>query len=147
MSLAFLGETFTWLKLLSVLLCMAGTVIVSLGDSGIGLSAIATNPLLGDLLALVSALLYAVYITLIRKKLPNEEKGEGRASMAEFLGYLGLFNLLIFSPVALILNFTKLEPFRILNWKQVSLIVGKGLFLILLSTYSPQFSFLFLAHF
>ncbi|CAA7390644.1 unnamed protein product [Spirodela intermedia] len=134
-SLAFLGETFTWLKLLSVLLCMAGTVIVSLGDSEMGLSAIATKPLLGDILALVSALLYAVYITLIRRKLPDEGKGEGRASMAEFLGYLGLFNLLIFSPVALILNFTKLEPFRILSWKQLSLVVGKGLLDNVLSDY------------
>ncbi|KAL3346452.1 hypothetical protein AABB24_025075, partial [Solanum stoloniferum] len=32
-SLVFLGEVFTWVKLFSVLLCMGGTIIVSLGDS------------------------------------------------------------------------------------------------------------------
>ena len=105
---------------------MAGTVIVSLGDSQVGLNDIATNPVLGDVLALVSAFLYAVYITLLRKKLPDEAKNEGWASMAEFLGYLGLFNFLIFSPIAVILNVTKLEPFRILGWKQLGLIVGNG---------------------
>ncbi|CAA6655405.1 unnamed protein product [Spirodela intermedia] len=68
------------------------------------------------------------------QKVADEGKG-GRASMAEFLGYLGLFNLLIFSPVALILNFTKLEPFRILSWKQLSLVVGKGLLDNVLSDY------------
>ncbi|OVA03202.1 Drug/metabolite transporter [Macleaya cordata] len=126
-ALLFLGEKFTWVKLVSVLLCMGGTIIVSLGDSESGLSAIAPKPLLGDLLALVSAGFYAVYITLIRKKLPDDDDGKsGQASMAQFLGYLGLFNLLLFLPIALLLNFAKLEPFHALSWKQFGLIVGKG---------------------
>lgn len=127
-SLAFLAEKFTWVKLISVLLCMAGTIIVSLGDSQTGLTT-ASNPLLGDILALVSAALYAVYITLIRKKLPDDDGKSGQASMAQFLGFLGLFNLIIFLPVALILNFTKLEPFNLLTWEQCGLIIGKGLYL------------------
>ncbi|KAF7825726.1 putative vacuolar membrane protein YML018C [Senna tora] len=126
-SLAFLGEKFTWVKLFSVLLCMGGTIIVSLGDSQSGLNKIASNPFLGDILALVSAALYAVYITLIRKKLPDDDGKNGHVSMAQFLGFLGLFNLFIFLPVALVLNFTMVEPFRTLTWKQLGLIVGKGL--------------------
>ncbi|MCL7043395.1 hypothetical protein MKW94_013516, partial [Papaver nudicaule] len=125
-ALLFLGEKFTWVKLISVLLCMAGTIIVSLGDSQSGLSGIASRPLLGDLLALLSSGFYAVYITLIRKQLPDEDDDKsGRASMAQFLGYLGLFNLLLFLPIALLLNFTKLEPFHALSWQQFGLIVGK----------------------
>ncbi|KAL6840238.1 hypothetical protein ACP4OV_030048 [Aristida adscensionis] len=69
-ALVFLGETFTWLKLISVLLCMGGTIIVSLADSSSSVNAIATNPLLGYVLSIVSAGLYAVNITLTRKKLP-----------------------------------------------------------------------------
>jgi len=125
-SLAFLGERFTWLKLFSVLLCMGGTIIVSLGDSQSGLKAIASNPLLGDIFALLSAGLYAVYITLIRMKLPDNDGKSGEASTAQFLGYLGLFNFLIFLPVALILNITKMESFSTLTWKQLCLIIGKG---------------------
>ncbi|KAK3021659.1 hypothetical protein RJ639_046383 [Escallonia herrerae] len=135
-SLAFLGEKFTWVKLISVLLCMGGTIIVSLGDSEAGLSAVASNPFLGDVFALVSAALYAVYVTLIRKHLPDDDdRKDGRASMAQFLGFLGLFNLLIFLPVALLLNFAKLEPFNMLSWKQFGLIVGKGLLDNVLSDY------------
>lgn len=135
-SLAFLGEKFTWVKLISVLLCMGGTIIVSLGDSETGLSAIASKPVLGDILALLSAALYAVYITLIRKKLPDDDDGKsGRASMAQFLGFLGLFNVVIFFPVALILNLTQLEPFSMLTWKQLGLIIGKGLLDNVLSDY------------
>lgn len=134
-SVGFLGERFTYIKLISVLLCMGGTVVVGLADSESGVNAIATNPVFGDFLALLSACLYAVYITLIRKKLPDERKGEGQASMAEFLGYLGLFNLLIFLPVALVLHFTKMETFDKLTWYQLGLIVAKGLLDNVLSDY------------
>ncbi|AQK66335.1 EamA-like transporter family [Zea mays] len=133
-ALVFLGETFTWLKLISVLLCMGGTIIVSLADSSSSVNAIATNPRLGDFLSIVSAGLYAVYITLIRKKLPDE-KGQGQVSMAQFLGFLGLFNMLFFLPVALVLNFAKLEQFHSLTWEQVGLVVGKGLIDNVLSDY------------
>lgn len=127
-ALVFLGEKFTWLKLVSVLLCMVGTIIVSLGDSGSGSNAAASNPVLGDILSILSAAFYAAYITLIRQKLPDEDdKVQGRASMAQFLGFLGLFNLLIFFPVTLILEFLKLELFNNLTGKQFGLIIGKGI--------------------
>ncbi|KAF8094269.1 hypothetical protein N665_0367s0052 [Sinapis alba] len=136
-SLIFLGEKFTWLKLFSVLLCMSGTIIVSLGDSESNSTATAKNPLLGDVLSLLSAAFYAVYITLIRKKLPDEDDDErnGRFSMAQLLGFLGLFNFFIFLPVALILNFTKRERFNALTLKQLGLVVGKGLLDNVLSDY------------
>ncbi|GAA0154519.1 secondary carrier transporter [Lithospermum erythrorhizon] len=97
---------------------------------------IESNPALGDILALLSAACYSVYVTLIRKKLPDEEdEDNGQASMAQFLGYLGLCNIIIFLPVFLVLNFTKLEPITILTWKQLGLIVGKGLLDNVLSDY------------
>ncbi|XP_010524692.1 PREDICTED: thiamine-repressible mitochondrial transport protein THI74-like [Tarenaya hassleriana] len=136
-SLAFLGEKFTWLKLFSVLLCMSGTIIVSMGDSKSNTTtATAKNPLLGDILSLASAALYAVYITLIRKNLSDDEEKEGGGvSMAQFLGFLGLFNFFIFLPVALVLNFTRRERFNVLTWKQFGLVVGKGLLDNVLSDY------------
>ncbi|KAK9733908.1 hypothetical protein RND81_04G100200 [Saponaria officinalis] len=134
LSLATLGEKFTWLKLIGVLLCMGGTVIVSLGDSEAGLNAINSNPVLGDVLSLTSACFYAVYITLIRKKLPDDGES-GQVSMAQFLGFLGFFNMLIFLPVVLLLHFTRLESFTSFTGKQLGLIVGKGLLDNVLSDY------------
>ncbi|KAL2932899.1 Solute carrier family 35 member F5 [Bienertia sinuspersici] len=126
LSLAFLGEKFTWLKFSGVLLCMGGTIIVSLGDTEAGQSVINSNPVLGDILSLSSAVLYGVYITLIRKKLPDDEKS-GQVSMAQFLGFLGFFNMLIFLPIMLLLHFTRVELFTTFTWKQLGLIVGKGM--------------------
>uniref|UniRef100_A0A7C8Z8B8 EamA domain-containing protein n=1 Tax=Opuntia streptacantha TaxID=393608 RepID=A0A7C8Z8B8_OPUST len=46
LSLAFLGEKFSWVKLIGVLLCMGGTIIVSFGDSEMGLRGINSNPMM-----------------------------------------------------------------------------------------------------
>ncbi|XP_020268860.1 thiamine-repressible mitochondrial transport protein THI74-like [Asparagus officinalis] len=134
-SLAFLGEKFSWVKLISILLCMGGTIIVSLGDSESGTSADAKNPVVGDILSLAAAATYSIYITLIRKKLPDEGEGEARASTAQFLGFLGFFNFLIFLPVVLVLYLTKEDAFDRLKLKQFSLIVAKGLLDNVLSDY------------
>ncbi|WVY96550.1 hypothetical protein V8G54_028701 [Vigna mungo] len=114
------------------------TFLVSLaflGDLKSGLRTIASNPLLEDIFALLSTGLYAVSITLIRMKLPDSDGKSGEASTTQFLGYLGLFNVLIFLPVALILNITKMESFSSLTWKQLSLIISKGLLENVLSDY------------
>ncbi|CDY34916.1 BnaA01g32470D [Brassica napus] len=93
-SLLFLGERFTWLKLFSVLLCMSGTII-----------------------------------------LPDDDERSGSFSMAQLLGFLGLFNFFIFLPAAIILNFTKRERFNALTLEQFGLVVGKGLLDNVLSDY------------
>ncbi|GAB2234498.1 hypothetical protein Drorol1_Dr00003753 [Drosera rotundifolia] len=134
-ALAFLEEMFTWVKLASVLFCMGGTIIVSLGDSQTGLNAINMHPVLGDTLSIVSSIFYAVYITLIRKRLPDDDGKSGKVSMAQFLGFLGFFNMVIFFPGAFVLNSTKLEPFYMLSWKQLGLVIGKGLLDNVLSDY------------
>mgnify|MGYP006970531756 FL=1 len=105
---------------------MTGTIVVSFSDSEEG-SSVATNPIWGDLLCVASAIFYAAYTTLIRKKLPDEAQGEEEASTALFFGFLGLFNGLILLPVALILHFTGVETFHRLTALQYGLIIGKGL--------------------
>eukprot|EP00250_Pteridium_aquilinum_P016639 c23212_g1_i1 orf=583-1869(-) len=134
MSLRFLKEKFAWVKLLSVLLCMAGTIVVSLSDS-VGSTSVAKNQVWGDLLCLVSACFYAVYTTLIKKKLPDEVQGEEEASTALFFGYLGLFNGLLLLPVMLLLHFTGVEPLHRLSALQYGLIIAKGMFDNVLSDY------------
>ncbi|KAI3968542.1 hypothetical protein MKX01_007852 [Papaver californicum] len=67
LSLCFLGEKFTWIKLISILLCIGGSIIVSVGDMESGLNATAVKPLLGDILSVVSASLYASFICIFRK--------------------------------------------------------------------------------
>ncbi|XP_024362663.1 uncharacterized vacuolar membrane protein YML018C [Physcomitrium patens] len=134
LSLALLNEQFKWSKLVSVLLCMVGTVIVTLTDSTkVGGSFWKAG--WGDVLCLFSAFVYALYSTLLRRRLPDEEAGEGKASTALFFGYLGLFNALLLGPVVLILHFIGVERFDGLTLSQLGLIIGKGLLDNVLSDY------------
>lgn len=127
LSLCFLGEKFTWTKLISILLCMGGSVIVSVGDMESGLNETAIKPLLGDILSVVSASLYASFICIFRKQIPVDDAESGRVSIIQLYGYLGLLNTLIFLPVVVLLHFTKLEQLNSLSWSQTGLIVCKGL--------------------
>ena len=99
LSVVLLGEQLTPLKLLGVLLCLAGNGLTVLGDgdgegeggddgSSGAPAPPATPPLaaaaqlvLGDVLCLFSAIMYAAYTTAIRHYAPQD--------MALFFGLLG----------------------------------------------------------
>jgi solute carrier family 35 protein F5 len=124
-SMAVLREKFTWLKLCSVLLCMLGTIVVSLADSEQDKGSV-SHAVWGDMLCLLSALFYAIYTTLLRKCLPDEDSTQGKASTALFFGYLGLFNALLLAPVGF-LYFAFVEPFHRPTLTQFGLVMCKGL--------------------
>jgi len=62
-------DKFTIMKLLSVALSFGGVVLVTLVDTNKS----GTNSLFGDLLAIASAIGYAMYAILLKKKIPNEK--------------------------------------------------------------------------
>ncbi len=124
-SMAVLREKFTWLKLCSVLLCMLGTIVVSLADSEQDKGSV-SHAVWGDMLCLLSALFYAIYTTLLRKCLPDEDSTQGKASTALFFGYLGLFNALLLAPVGF-LYFSFVETFHRPSLTQFGLVMCKGL--------------------
>jgi len=56
---------------------------------------------LGDVLALLAAALYACYTVTLRVTLPD---GEEEGVMVAFFGYLGAINLVVFTPVLALLK-------------------------------------------
>ncbi|XP_006454427.1 hypothetical protein AGABI2DRAFT_61007, partial [Agaricus bisporus var. bisporus H97] len=117
----FRVEKLTAMKIGAVFTCFLGVVLVSLSDSAepgntanetlleagppdasewarfISSSAISATsefmakPLIGDTLALVSALFYASYVILLKVRIENEE----RINMQLFFGFVGLFNIML----------------------------------------------------
>lgn len=68
-----------------------------------------SRPLLGDSLALLSAVFYALYVILLKVRI----KSESRIDMQLFFGFVGLFNIIGCWPIAVILHYTGLEPFSL----------------------------------
>jgi solute carrier family 35, member F5 len=72
-------------------------------------SAFGPAPIVGDLLALLSALFYATYVTLLKVRV----REESRVDMQLFFGFVGLFNVLFFWPIGVILHFAQVERFEL----------------------------------
>lgn len=70
---------------------------------------------LGNILALLSALFYAMYVILLKVYI----KAEYRIDMQLFFGFVGLFNIVGCWPVGLILHLTGAEIFELPHTKQV----------------------------
>lgn len=109
----FKVETLSSVKLAAVLISFGGVILVSLSDSnatsGLVAEDIVARPLLGDSMALISAIFYALYVILLKVKIKSEE----RIDMQLFFGFVGFFNIVALWPIALILNWTSVEA---LEW-------------------------------
>jgi solute carrier family 35 protein F5 len=88
-------EPISFVKIVGIVICFAGAVLVGVDDSDGGPNQTAW----GDLVALLSALTYGMYTTVIRMKVPDDNG----ISMQLLLGYIGLVNGVLLAPVTLIL--------------------------------------------
>lgn len=107
-------ETLTIVKIAAVATSFGGVVLVSLSDSSStnstpGSAYHPKAPLLGDTLALLSALFYALYVILLKVQI----KDESRIDMQLFFGFVGLFNIVGTWPIGVILHFTGVERFEL----------------------------------
>ncbi|XP_042856729.1 solute carrier family 35 member F5-like isoform X2 [Penaeus japonicus] len=113
------ADKFTLSKLFSVLLMVAGVVLVSLED--ISLEG-ATVPV-GVVWALVGAVLYACYMVFLRRKVPTED----RMDFSMFFGFVGLFNTIILWPGFPLLDVLGWETFQLPNKQQLLYMSVNGL--------------------
>lgn len=110
-------EPFTLHKLVGVGASLVGVVLISTVDmSGQSDETRGSFPhkttaqiAVGDVMAFVSALIYGVYVTVMKKRVGNED----RVDMQLFFGMIGVFNLLLLWPFFFILHWTGLEPFQL----------------------------------
>lgn len=109
-------EMFSLKKLLGVFASLAGVILISSVDIG-------TNHdgsrgsfphksrhqiAVGDVMALVSALVYGIYTTVMKKRIGDES----RVSMPIFFGLIGVFNTILLWPGLLLLHYTGQETFQ-----------------------------------
>lgn len=69
----------------------------------------ATQPVLGDCLALIGALFYALYVIILKVRVGEES----RIDMQLFFGFVGLFNILTCWPLGIVLHLTGVEKFEL----------------------------------
>ncbi|KAG7503605.1 hypothetical protein JOB18_041810 [Solea senegalensis] len=98
-------DRFTLSKLVTVALSIGGVALVSFSS----MDNPDENGVIGSLWSLAGAILYAVYIVMIKRRVDREDK----LDIPMFFGFVGLFNLLLLWPGFLLLHYTGFEAFEL----------------------------------
>ncbi|KAK7113401.1 solute carrier family 35 member F5-like [Littorina saxatilis] len=112
------GDKFTLSKLAAVLISLGGVVMVSMSDMKLEDSIPA-----GALWGLASAMLYAFYLVLVRRKVNHED----RMDIPMFFGFVGFVCAIVLWPGFFILHYSKHEPFEWPDKHQWLFIIINGL--------------------
>ncbi|KAM8857824.1 solute carrier family 35 member F5-like isoform 1-T1 [Synchiropus picturatus] len=99
------SDRFTLSKLLAVALSMGGVALVSFSR----MDSPDEKGVVGTLWSLAGAILYAIYIVMIKRRVDREDK----LDIPMFFGFVGLFNLLLLWPGFLVLHYTGFEAFEL----------------------------------
>lgn len=110
-------EMFSMRKLIGVLASLTGVALISMVDlSGKSDENRGSFPhktpgqiALGDTMAFMSAVLYGIYVTVMKRRVGNEDK----VNMQLFFGLVGVFNLSLLWPLFFVLHWTEMESVRI----------------------------------
>jgi solute carrier family 35 protein F5 len=138
----FRVETLTLVKIGAVLTAFVGVILVAISDGSpdsepdaIGPSIIykaATSlPVLGDFLALMSAVFYAFYVVFLKVQI----REESRIDMQLFFGFVGLFNIVLSWPIGVILHLVGIERFEVPTTHNAIVIILLNMFITLSSDY------------
>ncbi|KEG12183.1 solute carrier family 35, member F5 [Trypanosoma grayi] len=106
LSFLLLGQRITVIKLGAVVLCVGGSVMIAFAD---GKSALEGEGVSGDILAVVSAMFYALYTSVLKWFLPDDE----RFYMGMTFGMVGVINLVCLWPFLPVLNAIEFELFQL----------------------------------
>lgn len=98
-------------KIIGVMATVIGTVIVALHDSS-QLSSLGHSSLLGDLVALLSAILCSLYSVTLTKCIGDNYRD---VSFLSFFGWMGQYGLWLGMPLIAIMHFTRLNVLPDLN--------------------------------
>lgn len=107
-------EPFSLRKLGGVMASLIGIVLISTVDltgasdeeNGSFPDKTTTQIAIGDSMAFFSAVVYGVYVTVMKRRVGDEDK----VDMQLFFGMVGVFNLLFLWPLFFALHWTNIEP-------------------------------------
>lgn len=110
------GDRFTLSKFVAVIISIGGVVMLSLHEMQGEFPVHA-------LWAVMGALLYAVYLVMVRRRVDNEEK----LNMPMFFGFVGFFTIVLLWPGLLIVHLSSQDEFPWPSGTQWSFLVVNGL--------------------
>ncbi|KAJ3444030.1 solute carrier family 35 member f5 [Anaeramoeba flamelloides] len=113
------NEKLNFVKVLSVFIAFGGVLMVGLSDrKGSG-----KHEFFGDIISLFSSMVYGVYISLLKKLIPDEKL----LSVPMLFGFIGATSFIVFTIFFWILHVTGIEKFEIPSGKEFAVVLLNGL--------------------
>lgn len=116
LSICVLGESPDFCKFFAALLSFSGVVIISIEDSNSE-----SESVLGDLLALLSAVFYSLYCIYLSKY-------SKVVRLSHLFGFVGLLNVIFLWPGFIVLDYTGIEHFELPNLRVLLFLMINGFF-------------------
>ncbi|KAH3676093.1 hypothetical protein WICMUC_002390 [Wickerhamomyces mucosus] len=115
-------ESFNRIKIIGLIMSFLGVILITKIDSDIGGQEARTSLsiFIGNSLALIGALLYGIYTTLLKFRVGDES----RINMKVFFGFVGVFNLIFLWPSLIIFDLFGIEKFELPNTTHVLTIIS-----------------------
>lgn len=114
----FKVERFTILRSIALAVTLGGVIVVAFSDEKSG-----KDSLIGDILAIVSAICYGLYASFLRIRI----KDETQVKMPMFFGFVGFFNLILMWPFFLIFHYSGVERFELPSLYALLILTVNGL--------------------
>jgi len=107
LSMILLKNEFSYVKMLCVIVSFGGICLIALSDND-STSTHYKHAVIGDIISVISAIIYAFYATLLKRLIPDDSK----FSWAGFFTILGLSVVIEFIPFIWFLDLIGLESFQ-----------------------------------
>lgn len=108
LSIFILKDKFSYAKLAATVIWLSGILCITYDDNKTSIND--NSKVIGDLISVTAAICFACYLITLSKHIPIEL--EAKVSFINVLGFIGLFILISFWPVLVVLHFTGLETFQ-----------------------------------
>jgi len=116
-SVIFLGEYVSFFRIMALILCIAGAVILTVDDM---LSS--SGSVLGDIYVIICAVMWGGWDVVIKKLV-----GHCKATPFMIISVWGITALLLYWPGFIILDKTGIEPFRLPEGREIWLSLAAGI--------------------
>lgn len=114
----FKVERFTILRSIALAVTLGGVIVVAFSDEKSG-----KDSLIGDILAVVSAICYGLYASFLRIRIEDETQ----VKMPMFFGFVGFFNMILMWPFFFILHYSGVERFELPSLYNLLILTANGL--------------------
>ena len=129
-SVLLLSEKFTCFKLSCIVALIAGTAIVTFSDAA-SQEGGSSSSLVGDIMCLISAVLYGLYTVSLRKKIHGDDAS---VPMTLFFGMMGMLIACFVGPILGIIALSGVHV-GTFSWKIFGILILKGCLDNVLSDY------------